>query len=951
MSYSNPLYDKDFLYELSHEKERDVYARIISLTQDERPLEYIEGKITAGSINIDGASALRRTCQLTLVAKDVNINDFYWGLNTKFKLEVGLLNKYNSNYPDIIWFKQGVYIITSFSSSYTLNNFTVNISGKDKMCLLNGEVSGKIPHTTDFGIEEEVNADGYIIYNSIPIKTIIREAVQNFGNELAKNIIINDIEDAGVELLEYRGDTPLYLLREITSDTFINMVINPNQICYRDGIEQVFISKLNENEYDNLVNLEGNNNPTVITLRQSDNAIKYYVAKIQYGDAPGYRLTDLTYAGDLIANVGEPLTSILDKIKNMLGNYEYFYDVDGRFVFQAKKDYIGAPSDLFEQSSDKTEAENAVNRNVPIFNFIGNNLITSFSNTPNLLNLKNDYSVWGKKKTVHGSEIPIHMRYAIDKKPHYYKNFNGQIYTTNPDLVEELKQAKLEEKIEEVKKQISSFELSYPAATVGLKSPTKEKDGTWSVGWWDLRDWYQYYYFLTQRYPNKTLSTYATNSWDGCVPHKDLPQINNPQWDKWVWLYAVDPNGIADIRIINDNSEGHPNRMPILIKIHESFLENNIVTTVKTNEEKVLYFPYAKSSETTTYLTFKQLIDEGTRIFIYNPDLPVESDFMDILQERIEKEINEYFASNPFQLVDWREIIYQMAIDYRKHYHEDDFLINLNDNNILNNRPLYEGGRTGYEQYYIDMEGFWRQVFNPEVQYDAVYSSKPQEGEYYYHYEDDKLIADGTLTEFDKNIKYYTRSKEYYYPLREGYEPDINESLTIKESQYYWARAVFEDPESLLFWFDFLDNDLEQFACKYIGIRSDAVNDNDISAIYYREIPTVIFKSRNETGYEHKTGYTYVNLQSYMENLFTISKTRKSAWDKISELLYKHSYCIESITVQAIPVYHLEPNTRVFVRDDNNGINGEYIISKITIPLTYNGMMSITATKAVENII
>jgi hypothetical protein len=105
MSYSNPLYDKDFLYELSHEKEREVYARITSLTQDEKPIEYIEGKVTAGSVNIDGASAIRRSCSLTLVAKDVNINDFYWGLNTKFKLEIGLKNKYNSNYPEIIWFK------------------------------------------------------------------------------------------------------------------------------------------------------------------------------------------------------------------------------------------------------------------------------------------------------------------------------------------------------------------------------------------------------------------------------------------------------------------------------------------------------------------------------------------------------------------------------------------------------------------------------------------------------------------------------------------------------------------------------------------------------------------------------------------------------------------------------------------------------------------------------
>jgi hypothetical protein len=36
----------------------------------------------------------------------------------------------------------------------------------------------------------------------------------------------------------------------------------------------------------------------------------------------------------LIANAGETVVSILDKIKNILGNYEYFYDINGNFVFQ-----------------------------------------------------------------------------------------------------------------------------------------------------------------------------------------------------------------------------------------------------------------------------------------------------------------------------------------------------------------------------------------------------------------------------------------------------------------------------------------------------------------------------------------------------------------------------------------------------------------------------------------
>jgi hypothetical protein len=46
------------------------------------------------------------------------------------------------------------------------------------MCLLNGDLSGALPHSTDFGIEEFYDKDtGVTTYTSIPIKRIIREAV------------------------------------------------------------------------------------------------------------------------------------------------------------------------------------------------------------------------------------------------------------------------------------------------------------------------------------------------------------------------------------------------------------------------------------------------------------------------------------------------------------------------------------------------------------------------------------------------------------------------------------------------------------------------------------------------------------------------------------------------------------------------------------------------------
>ena len=80
----NPLLDKDFLYELNQYQHKEIYARIISLNYDENPLEVIEGRITDGSLNIDGNSSVRRTCNLSLVAKDVNISNFYWSISNKF---------------------------------------------------------------------------------------------------------------------------------------------------------------------------------------------------------------------------------------------------------------------------------------------------------------------------------------------------------------------------------------------------------------------------------------------------------------------------------------------------------------------------------------------------------------------------------------------------------------------------------------------------------------------------------------------------------------------------------------------------------------------------------------------------------------------------------------------------------------------------------------------------
>ena len=704
----NFLLDKEFLINLDQYPHKEIYAKLISLDLNEYPIEQIEGRVTQGSINIDGSSAVRRTCNLTLVAKDLNITNYYWGLNTKFDLEIGLRNNINDKYPDICWFKQGRYIISSFNTSQSINNFTVTINGKDKMCLLNGEVSGVLHSSVNFGvmdIEDEMTRE--IKHEKIILKEIIRDAVHQYGGEPFHNIIIEDLDESALELLEYRADDPAYAFKKVNTDEWGQITIN--------GLIEVFIKENNEyKRYSTLEELTENDLIGLNKLDLNDLSKEFYIqsqegnkfnysgpyniAKIEYGQTIGYRKTDLTYAGELILNVGETITTLLDKITALRSDFEYFYDLDGRFVFRQKR--INIESNWSELTGEIQDTQDMTS--IPVasdYIFTNSLLASAYTNTPDFNNLKNDFTVWGNRKSVNGSELPIHIRYAIDKKPEKYVTFEGQIFSSD-----------------------------------------------------------QY---------------------------------------------------------------------------------------------------------------------------------------------------------------DWRELIYQMAIDYRVHNMEKDFEVILAKNN-----PWFSTGRTGYEQYYIDMEGFWRQLYGDE-HYQEVIEPVPE----------------------DIN-KYYTLYAGIYEPAKE-----FKENTTyyiMEEKNFRWYDKVKLQPELLNFWIDFLDNDgdLSQFSIKAIGDRPKAINDNNVKAIHYKETPNLIFYTDEDTRPANQDGYGYIHVGEAQKYLFTISTQGKSGTDRIDELIFQYGYCSESVNMTCIPIYYLEPNTRISIYDNNSNINGQYILQRMTIPLNYNGTMQITAVKA-----
>ena len=120
------LNDASFLREFDRFPDKEQFINVTVLSWDEQPIQTIHGRISdGGGINLDGKSAIRRTCNLSLLA-DAKDNDLanmrsIFAINKKVKIEIGFTNKMNQYKEyDKIWFPLGTFVTSpSASSSHT----------------------------------------------------------------------------------------------------------------------------------------------------------------------------------------------------------------------------------------------------------------------------------------------------------------------------------------------------------------------------------------------------------------------------------------------------------------------------------------------------------------------------------------------------------------------------------------------------------------------------------------------------------------------------------------------------------------------------------------------------------------------------------------------------------------------------------------------------------------
>ena len=450
-----PYLNTSYKYNLNEEKKKENFLakidnfinqkqhiNITLLDWKENPIKEIQGIITNGSISKDGSSSVRRSanlsCSLSYGEYNVDNIEMDFALNKKVFIEIGIENKSDEylEYP-ILWFPQGVFYINSFSiNSSTSSPINLTLNLKDKMCLLNGDIGGKLPSTIQFDTMTTQTSNGAVVEQKVLYYNIITELLNHWGKEDLSNIIIQDVPLRIRQIVQWNGLTPIYLSEQWDEET--------QTINY-----QYHESQDEQGTY----------------------------TEYSTGDDIGYVYADFVPPTDLIAGAGDTICSVLDTIKNQLGNYEYFYDVFGIFHFREIKNYLNInQSETILQETENpgrhislekgqfyldtsTELQYLIDivNDKTNFTFEDSKNITSITMTPNYTNIKNDYIINGIKKT-ENSQTAIRYRLVIDNKPEiigytnsthntvaffedegavpYYGVFNDLIYYTYPEYSE-----------------------------------------------------------------------------------------------------------------------------------------------------------------------------------------------------------------------------------------------------------------------------------------------------------------------------------------------------------------------------------------------------------------------------------------------------------------------------------------------------------------------------------
>ena len=895
------LNDRTFLKMFDNENHKIQYTRITVLDfQTEEVLASIEGKSIGGSVNLNGSSNMRRAGSCSLLVdpegvKKPGYNEEYTqynnitevenliSLNKKIRLETGFDNNLAAmgyyEEHNIIWFPLGTFVVTNASISKNNSGINISLTLNDKCALINGDMGGTIPASTIFSEMESYDSisDGRLTVEKILIKDVIKSLLVEFGGERPENVIVTDIPDTIVKVVKWRGKTKLYFYDtpgyKHFSTTLYEGVPNPK-----------YPSSTAEGDF-----------------KESNGIIKWETSEddfgtvFQTGQDVGYMNEPFVYPGILECSAGEAVTAVLDKIKNTLGNFEWFYDVDGRFIFQKIKNNLNESSVTDFLLMNESDYFNYANQKGVSYTFDNTNLITSIANNPQYKNIKNDFIVWGSKKSVSGAELPIRYHLSFNNKPDVdinrkrlalvYKDYKGLL---QPKFLKE--DEVVCGSILASGADINKIYLSFETAT-----------GKQIIKMWDkTRN-----AFMTYKSPDYEICYLSTEDWRTELYYRGL-EADNKTFDKN--YYAAELNA----------------EWP----------------KIKNVKKRKVFFttPFVKNSDNTTYqkimATNENCLEYRDKNIIIPteiiPTIPVENAMLHCFP--IAHDILSRQEDITIKISSEKQLEGALRIFLRKFTYNSD-----NQNYTLEDSKIIQQFSAGTQVSQIKLS----------------YDNKPAD---YANTYGDLEVTD--LGERDIVALSFARGSVNIGGQDLGLKINNDENLFITENyDIYQDDYYTTDTNSYDYWLDFLEGDgtshqlISQFNTEKIGRRTKVVTDNSVNSIFPIELEDIVIinadgDNLNELELVESKKQEAVQVPPDIFSEFSIGGGGNSAYERIKDLIFTHTQYNETVSLSVVPIYYLDVNELISVFDNDTTVNGEYLIKSISLPLTPNGTSNISATKA-----
>lgn len=417
----NPTLQQKIDASLSTVKHTLVQIELLDL--QERPISRVEGEVISGGISVDGDSPIRRTLNMVFLTTDNNYKILETSnplsLNKKIKVYIGIKDLETKEDKPIVWFKCGTYVMSKCTSSASVAAQQISITAQDKMCLHNGEVAGALEYTTR--LDSETISPSYARYienlqNACKELQEDLEHKENYLEEIESNLttIYKEVEGANsiletsvVNMYSLVSKIKVLGLGEELENTAQELSESISYLSINSKMKKLTIKEIIRYA---AISLAGEL-PGKVVINDVPDKIKTPILVDDEGTI-GYKMIDYIYPTELTLTTGQPVSSVYEQCKQALGgNYEYFYDVDGNFIFQEIKNYLN--NNIPPLKDLKTTDYRYSFDKVPVqFDFSQYNIETAYVNTPNWNNIKNDFYVWG-----YNDDQLIGYHLVIDDKP------------------------------------------------------------------------------------------------------------------------------------------------------------------------------------------------------------------------------------------------------------------------------------------------------------------------------------------------------------------------------------------------------------------------------------------------------------------------------------------------------------------------------------------------------